>query len=315
MDKKKAVYSSLLIIFILATSISTFFIWDYVNVNEIEDVNKIEDVSEIEDDNEIENSTVTFIYRENECMKVANLERCWSLLIPSLNSSTNSTLPLVIDMHGYTNTGMHQKALSGFDSLSSNESFAVLWPYGVGNSWNAGRCCGTASSEEIDDVGFIRELVTNISSQYSINSKRIYATGYSNGCAMAHRLANEASDLISAVACMSFYSLLAESSTYQPISLMEIHGTEDGVVGYDAGLFIGAKLNFNQWAKMNNCSGSAIETWRDGESFTLTYKNCDGGTEVSLVTIDGGMHNVYPKGGTIYDTTQMAWDFMSRFTK
>jgi len=66
---------------------------------------------------------------------------------------------------------------------------------------------------------------------------------------------------------------------------------------------------------MNNCTGSYTETWRSGESYAWTYKNCDKGTEVSLVTVDEGGHILYKGEGTDIDTTRLAWDFMKRFTR
>lgn len=66
---------------------------------------------------------------------------------------------------------------------------------------------------------------------------------------------------------------------------------------------------------MNNCTGSPAVTWRSGNSFAWTYQNCDNGTEICLVTIDGGGHVLYQGEETDIDTARLAWDFMKRFTK
>ena len=55
-------------------------------------------------------------------------------------------------------------------------------------------------------MGFLRALVAKVGQSHGTVQKRVYVTGHSNGCAMAQRFANEASDLVTAVACMALYS-------------------------------------------------------------------------------------------------------------
>ncbi|MBW2262835.1 MAG: hypothetical protein JRG91_12740, partial [Deltaproteobacteria bacterium] len=78
--------------------------------------------------------------------------------------------------------------------------------------------------------------------------------------------------------------------------------------------YLGAQDNFDTWKTMNNCTEPYAETWSSGDSVAWTYEDCDNGTEVSLVTIDGGGHVLYAGEETDIDTTRLAWDFMQRFT-
>ena len=249
----------------------------------------------------------------DDCVQHEGYYRCWDIYVPA---GLTGSAALVIDLHGFTSNPSQQRAFSGFDSLADSEGFIIVWPYGLCNSWNSGaKCCEPASSDNIDDVGFIRKLVTQVSGQYDIDSGRIYVTGLSNGCAMTQRLANEASDIIAAAACMSLYLLVPEDAGYTPVSVMELHGTDDEVMDYEPGEFPGALENFNTWKTMNNCTGSYTVTWSSGNSFAWTYQTCDNGTEVCLVTIDGAGHVLYPGEETDIDTARLAWDFMKRFTK
>jgi polyhydroxybutyrate depolymerase len=249
----------------------------------------------------------------DDCVQHEGFYRCWDIYVPA---GLTGSAALVIDLHGWTSNPSRQRAISGFDSLAVSEGFIAVWPYGLCNSWNSGpTCCGQAAEDKIDDVGFIRRLVTQVSGQYNIDPNRIYVTGLSNGCSMTQRLANEASDIIAAAACMSFYLLVPEDPGYTPVSVMELHGSRDGIVDYEPGEFPGALENFNTWKTMNNCTGSYTVTWSSGNSFAWTYQNCDNGTEVSLVTIDRAGHVPYRGEGTDIDTTRLAWDFMKRFTK
>lgn len=247
----------------------------------------------------------------DDCVKRGKLYRCWNIHVPE---GLTGSVPLVIDLHGLGSSATRQRNISGIEALADSEGFIAVWPHGLCESWNAGtRCCGPASRDDKNDVGFLGDMIDHIAGQHDIDTTRVYITGLSNGCAMAQRMANEASDVIAASACMSLHLLMDEHDTYTPISVMTIMGTGDDY--YFPGKFVGAIEAFETWKSMNGCTGDFTETWRSGESVTWTYETCDGGTEVALVSIDGGGHVLYQGEETDIDTTRLAWDFMSRFTK
>jgi hypothetical protein len=123
----------------------------------------------------------------DDCVEHEGYYRCWDIYVPE---GLTGNVPLVIDLHGRTSNPSQQRSFSGFASLADSEGFIIVWPYGLCNSWNSGACCDPASGDNIDDVGFIRKLVTQVSGQYNIDLNRIYVTGLSNGCS------NETSDHI-----------------------------------------------------------------------------------------------------------------------
>ena len=65
----------------------------------------------------------------------------------------------------------------------------VAHPDGVGRAWNVGGCCGRPGRENIDDAGFINAVVDDIAGHVTIDPKRRYATGISNGGMLAYALA------------------------------------------------------------------------------------------------------------------------------
>ena len=72
---------------------------------------------------------------------------------------------------------------------------SVLYPDALDFSWNSGWCCGESADKGRNDLEFIIEMVDIAINYHNIDSKRIYATGWSNGCAMAQALANKASSI------------------------------------------------------------------------------------------------------------------------
>ena len=283
-----------------------------------EDVEEI--IVEIEPIIEIENFT-------EACIEYDELERCWLTLLPS-DYTDNESYPLVVDMHGYTGTNYNMYNYSDWDRISEEHGVIIAYPQGHENSWNAGWCCGVAHDIGIDDVGFILQMIEQISANYSINDSKIYASGHSNGCAMTQKLANEASHVFAAGGCMALYLLEDADPSFSPTPIIEVHGILDVVIPYsnshsssiifDNSLVgdEGAMKNIATWAEMNGCSGILPEMIEEYQDYSIQgYTDCDEDVEVQLVTLHLADHNPYPSANpTGIQTTQMVWDFMDRFT-
>jgi polyhydroxybutyrate depolymerase len=84
---------------------------------------------------------------------------------------------------------------------ANQSQFAIVYPEGVrsdgilgARTWNAGTCCDYAVEKQIDDVKFISNLIDDLLKKYPrLSTKKIYATGMSNGAMMCYRLACELS--------------------------------------------------------------------------------------------------------------------------
>lgn len=269
----------------------------------------------------------------DECIEFDGLERCWFTHVPS-TYDVDVPPPLIVNMHGFGGSNTEFYDYSHFDLIAEEYGVVVIYPQGYENSWNAGWCCGDAKDEGIDDVSFILEMIDIVSSNISIDSSRIYSSGHSNGCAMTHKLANEASDIFAAAGCMALYLLEDPHPSYSPISLIEVHGTLDAIIPYgnsyvgslqfDMSLEgeEGAIQNIMDWAEMNGCEGSddlptIFENYPDYS--IMGYDDCEEGTEVQLVTLNFAHHIPYPNSNvdnpTNVDTVQIVWDFISQFSK
>ena len=79
------------------------------------------------------------------------------------------------------------------------------------------------------DMEFFDEMIDTLKADYSINERRIYVTGNSNGAGMGLRLAAERSDIFAAVAVNAGTQspFLDNSTTKRPMSMMITVGTND----------------------------------------------------------------------------------------
>jgi polyhydroxybutyrate depolymerase len=203
-------------------------------------------------------------------------------------------VPLVLDLHGLGGSSSQQAGLSGFRQKSDEVGFIVVWPQGVSNSWNGNGCCGTADSQNIDDVGFLRAVVARIGQLGRINHSRVYITGLSNGGFMTHRMACEAADIFAAAAPVAA-PLNTNASTCRParpITVVAFHGLNDGIVSYGGGLFQGAQNSLATWASIDGCVGGRTVLELPGPARCETFETCNDGAEVGLCSLNSG-HIVY----------------------
>jgi len=131
------------------------------------------------------------------------------------------------------------------DKKSDQEGFVLVMPNGYQSSWNAGTCCGGASTSKLDDVALFRAIFKEVSAHVNIDLGRVYATGLSNGGYMSYRLACDAADLFTAIAPgagavgindigggtnpTSDFTTCAPS---RPVSVLDLHGTSDPLIAY-----------------------------------------------------------------------------------
>src|SRR5262245_32344497 len=223
-------------------------------------------------------------------------------------------VPLVYDLHGLGNTPGLQQYLSGFAQKSDEADFIVAWPQGLHASWNGYGCCGTALSENIDDVGFLRALVHQLAAIGDIDHSRVYATGLSNGASMAHRLACEAADVFAAVAPVS--NVLdrdaSQCTPARPITVLHFHGLNDLEVAYDGGVLQAVPASFSTWAQIDGCTGPPTVLDLGAPNRCETFTSCAGGVHVALCSLVAD-HVVYASQ-SVLDIAGYAWDQeLSRF--
>lgn len=249
------------------------------------------------------------------------MERIFYLHIPASYQDTVQ-VPLVMNFHGFSEDVNAMSSRDGFVDKSDETGFILAYVEGYGTaglqSWNAGTaCCSPAVSSGLDDVGLSVAIVNMISSRCRIDSRRVYAHGFSNGGGMAHRLAREAANVFAAVSSVSMPVLVPDEIPSRPVSVIHFHGTSDSTINYDGGVlfgeeYISANESFTNWAGVNGCTGQPVETFKNGNARSMTYQSCEGGTQVTLCTVTGGSHVLYGNGSV--DIADAAWEFMSWYT-
>jgi polyhydroxybutyrate depolymerase len=168
----------------------------------------------------------------------------------------------------------------------------------------------------VDDVGFARAMVENVSAETCIDAHRVYATGISNGAGLAHRLACEAADVFAAIAAASADLVTDPCKPARPISELSVRGLSDTLVAYEGGntgstgwYSPGAKGTLDLWKSINGCSGSPSTTLE----YCETYTQCSAGVEVTLCSLPGTGHILYTNS-LDFSVPDNAWEMFKRQT-
>ncbi len=173
---------------------------------------------------------------------------------------------LLLVLHGFTSSGDDIERWWQLAALAEARDVLVAHPDGTvdanGNRfWNATDACCDSYGTGVDDVGYLRAIIADVSARYAVDPGRVYVTGHSNGGYMAHRMACDAADVVAAVAPVSGVGWKDPSHCRPgaPMAVLEIMGTEDGNwEGSSASP--GSAEDLANWAAIEGCSGALVDT-------------------------------------------------------
>ena len=247
----------------------------------------------------------------------AGAKRTWRLYLPPVVAPPGRSLPLLIVLHGGggRGSGMARLLNGRFEKLADRDEFFVAYPEGRCHQWTDGREpeVSRAHAEQVDDVGFIRELIGDVAKRHAVDPARVYACGISNGAFMSCRLACEAADRIAAVALVAGTIPLRLAPACAParaVPVMLICGTADPLVPFAGGAIqlrkgwkergevLGAREAAARWAALDGCppAPSPAEELPDldpRDRTTITREIWGPGRDgaaVVLLTVRGGGH-------------------------
>ena len=259
-------------------------------------------------------------YLTNQSLQHTSGNRQYAIYIP-VNYNSAQPVPLVLLFHGFTNNISNMFNDSEMQMLADTNNFIYAIPQGLGGlpGWNIGLNFGGNA----DDLGFTRSLIDRISLNYSINPKRVYAAGFSNGGFFSYQLACQMSDKIAAIASVagsmnptwiSGSNPTCNSQHQMPI--LQFTGTNDNVIPI-AGGNGGTALNnvFNYWIDFNNTNTAPTITNINAVTKRTVYNNGDNGAIVEFIEIGGRGHE-WPKtttAGLRENASIRIWDFFSKY--
>lgn len=270
---------------------------------------------------------------------IGNRWRTFMTHLPS-GYSSSITYPLVLCFHGgqsgTQSSRLGWQAVAYMSKLSQKadaEGFIVVYPEGTvinnNRTWNAGGCCQPATGNNIDDVGFVSLLIDTLKNRYPIHSKKVFASGSSNGAMLCYRLACELSDKITAIATVSGTQEYVPCNPMRKIPIISFHSKVDAAVPYQGGIgqgpsgtdFTSQDSTLRIWTAKNECATRDTVVNGGSTGFTqIRIHNCRCSVEVHhFATTDGG--HSWPGGNpnnnpvsTQIDATAQMWSFFKNLS-
>jgi polyhydroxybutyrate depolymerase len=190
------------------------------------------------------------------------------------------------------------------------------YPGGGGGGYPGGGQSGGQNPDENrnraeppDDVAFLNQMLDQLPMKYSIDTRRVYATGLGEGGFMALRVGCNMADRIAAIAPVG--AAMPKTMICLPsraVPALFIDGTDDPIVPDNGGTYkpgrfhvLSAEESVKTWARFDHCSEKPAETKlpsadKGGKDTKIyTYSACQNNVPVVLYSVKNA-GNTWPGG-------------------
>ncbi len=244
----------------------------------------------------------------------------------------NQPTPLLVMLHGYASNAAGHEAYFHLTELSDKHGFLYAYPDGTTDIffqqfWNATDACCDIFKKNVDDVKYINAVLDDMQARYSVDAKRIFLVGHSNGGFLSYRMACDAALRIAAIVSLDGdnWKDISRCRPQEPVAILQIHGDMDGTVNYKGGnfpnlaLYPSAHDSIMSWVTLNRCSTTvdtstaAVDISADlaGNETTIErWNSCHGGA-AELWTVHSGVHQPTLAAGA----TELMWNFLAAHAK
>lgn len=250
--------------------------------------------------------------------------RLWYEYVPRALRGLSDPVPLVVCMHGRGGNAETFLDISGMTAVAEERDFIVVFPqasayqqkppFGLRNVllWGPDRC-----EPDMDNIGFIRAMVADISARRAIDAGRVYCCGQSSGGRMSVELALRASDIFAAAAPWSSVGSpdFTLSVTDQDIPLFVMRGELDSAAkrsrdGRWPFTTDKAYREVLSYFSERFCLEPEPWTWRTGLYEFYEYRNASGVPMLTYAEVKNMPHANIP------EMSWLTWDlFFSRFAR
>jgi polyhydroxybutyrate depolymerase len=246
--------------------------------------------------------------------------------------------PLILVLHGSGGNGGRVRAQSGhgFDELALSQGLVVAYVNGVKNHWNDARAAIDFATrrEGVDDTAYLRALIDRLAASGTIDRRRVYAAGFSNGGQMVIRLLHELpSYLAGAVVIGATHpapeNLTLRTDVVHPVPVMLVNGTADPLAPFEGGVAqvpgrrprgagLSAAATAEYFVRRNGITAPPTVRMLSS-AVTVTDWAEPGHAPVRAYVIEGGGHSIPNRHHSVraalgatnhdFDTAEEAWKF------
>jgi polyhydroxybutyrate depolymerase len=248
-------------------------------------------------------------------LQVGRTTRSYEQFLPTTPLSKSA--PLIVMLSG---SGATLSLETGRDDLipyAKAGKADLVYPVDYKQSWNAGGCCQQAAAQNIDDVGFIKQLVTTLDPGHK---RPVYLVGYSNGARLAYRFACSDPGIFDAIAAVKG-DPEPGCDVKDPQDILQIAALDDDYVPFKPGEksresppATPAIVENEDLREQDKCSGAGTTT-HPGSTLALTsWTGCGNGARLEFAVYSTGAHGFPAASATQPAAAQVMWAFFTDTT-
>jgi polyhydroxybutyrate depolymerase len=269
----------------------------------------------------------------------AGHKRCYLLYVPS-SYREGEPSPIVFSLHGFMSDPYDQRHYARWEAYAEAGGFLVVYPQGSSYPlrWNVGP---GARIDDVDDARFIEDVIDEVSSMATVDPRRIFVTGFSNGGEKTNQVGCVLADRVAAIGVVAGLGPDYPGGCHpvRPLPVVAFFGTretygqplpnglslwlQDFVFNVSLESILPGPANPEEWirgwAARNGCRGEPSVTTVSLHVVASTYAECLGNARVILYMVEGGGH-AWPGGPSVVipgfgestseiDATQIMWEF------
>lgn len=235
--------------------------------------------------------------------------------------------PLLFNFHGGGDLITSYMKSVDMRPIADTGNFILIYPQAAPDPADGGsRNWLRKSPTTFDDVPFVQAMIDSIAANYTIDSDRVYACGYSLGGELCYELACRLNNRIAAVAAVARTMGTAAFNNCAPVhptGVLTILGTADFISPYNGypNYYLSANETHNYWINYTNCNStpkvSPVPNKNTSDGSTVerySWSNAEGCTYVEhLKVIDGGHDWPGSYGNMDIDASEEIWNFVSKY--
>ncbi|HEY9417041.1 MAG TPA: PHB depolymerase family esterase [Pseudonocardia sp.] len=212
-------------------------------------------------------------------------------------TSAAAGAPLVVVLHGEMGGATQAQSDYGWNALADREGFVVAYPEAEAKAWNAGPTCCFPLSAGVNDVGYLNQLVSDLTKADKVDRSRVFGVGFSTGASMVYSWVCSQPGLLAGIGVVGG-SLLIDCDIRPPLSVAAVHGSLDSYFPLAGGpgphspkgLPPGRSLESTlaQFRTIDKCPDQPGTT--TGPPAVQRSWSCVAGRSVSVAVIDGAGH-------------------------
>ncbi len=215
-------------------------------------------------------------------------------------SNLKAKSPLLISCHGMDQDPNYQQEHTHWEEVADTAGFVVVYPRG-------GTGMNTWDIQGDKDTKWMTEIIAQMVSEYDIDEKRVYLSGFSMGGMFTYHSMSKIADKIAAFAPTSGTNVFGASKAMRPVPIIHPHGTNDDVLNYSQ-----VEGFIKNYRDQFHCPAQAQEeknypNAENSGATMYTWGPCDEGVYIKHLKLPGRGHS--PSKADVSDI----WNFLKQW--